>query len=127
MPARLGVAVTVEVPARTSTRYTVARDTSNSSAGSTVLDSPALCSLNKWAAGISDIFALGILNEALGLGLPIVVAPYAKAALASHPAFDRGLEVLRDCGVILTPTEAIRPHQEDTAFRWVTVIDALPR
>ncbi|MGH3812560.1 MAG: flavoprotein, partial [Pseudonocardiaceae bacterium] len=34
--------------------------------------------INKWAAGISDTFALGILNEAIGLELPIVVAPYAK-------------------------------------------------
>ena len=28
--------------------------------------------INKWAAGISDTLALGLLNEALGLGLPVV-------------------------------------------------------
>jgi hypothetical protein len=39
--------------------------------------------INKWAAGISDTFALGILNEALGLGLPIVAVPYAKLSLTS--------------------------------------------
>jgi phosphopantothenoylcysteine synthetase/decarboxylase len=39
--------------------------------------------INKWVAGISDTLALGILNEALGLQLPIVVAPYAKSPLTS--------------------------------------------
>src|SRR5262249_20483767 len=43
--------------------------------------------INKWAAGISDNLALGILNEAVGLGLPILVSPYAKPALPGHPAY----------------------------------------
>lgn len=43
--------------------------------------------INKWSAGISDTFALGVLNEAIGLNLPIIVAPYAKPSLAAHPAF----------------------------------------
>ncbi|GAA1817406.1 flavoprotein [Planosporangium flavigriseum] len=79
--------------------------------------------INKWAAGISDTFALGVLNEALGLGLPIVVAPYVKAALAAHPAFARSLGLLRDCGAIVTPTEAIRPAKEGEPFLWSAVVD----
>jgi phosphopantothenoylcysteine synthetase/decarboxylase len=65
--------------------------------------------LNKWAAGISDTFALGILNEAIGLGVPVVASPYAKASLAAHPAFERSLQVLAGAGVRLTETEALRP------------------
>lgn len=82
--------------------------------------------INKWAAGISDTFALGILNEALGLGIPVVVSPYVKGTLASHPAFARSLGLLRDCGAILTPTEAIRPIEEDEPFLWSVVADVLP-
>ena len=76
--------------------------------------------INKWAAGISDTFALGILNEALGLGLPIVVWPYVKPPLAAHPAFVRSLEFLRDCGVVLAAVE-------DGPLRWDVIADALPQ
>ena len=38
--------------------------------------------VNKWAAGISDTLALGILNEALGLGLPVIAVPFPNIALA---------------------------------------------
>jgi len=55
--------------------------------------------INKWAAGISDTLALGLLNEAIGLGLPIVTVPWPNTALARHPAFGRSIGVLRDCGV----------------------------
>jgi Flavoprotein len=61
--------------------------------------------INKWAAGISDTLALGLLNEATGLGLPIVTVPWPNVALARHPAFGRSISTLRDCGVrvILDP------------------------
>jgi phosphopantothenoylcysteine synthetase/decarboxylase len=61
--------------------------------------------VNKWAAGISDTLALGLLNEAVGLGLPIVAVPWPNAALARHPAFGRSIATLRECGitVILDP------------------------
>jgi phosphopantothenoylcysteine synthetase/decarboxylase len=55
--------------------------------------------INKWSAGISDTLALGVLNEAIGLGLPVVVVPYTSAPLAAHPAFARSLDFLRGCGV----------------------------
>lgn len=61
--------------------------------------------INKWAAGISDTLALGLLNEAVGLGLPIVTVPWPNAPLARHPAFGRSIATLRQCGitVILDP------------------------
>ncbi len=60
--------------------------------------------VNKWAAGIGDTLALGVLNEALGLGLPVIVVPYTSASLAAHPAFARSLAFLRDCGVTVEST-----------------------
>jgi hypothetical protein len=77
--------------------------------------------INKWAAGISDTLALGLLNEAIGLGLPIVAVPWPNAALARHPAFGRSISLLRDCGITMIlepgrlPDEA-RPGQAE--FPW---------
>jgi phosphopantothenoylcysteine synthetase/decarboxylase len=81
--------------------------------------------INKWAAGTSDTFALGILNEALGLGLPVVASPYTKPALATHPAFRRSLATLREAGVRHTETEALCPANDGARFRWTTVVAAL--
>jgi phosphopantothenoylcysteine synthetase/decarboxylase len=57
--------------------------------------------VNKWAQGISDTLALGLLNEAVGLGLPMIVAPWPNAALAAHPVFVRSVSTLREWGVTL--------------------------
>jgi phosphopantothenoylcysteine synthetase/decarboxylase len=54
---------------------------------------------NKWVAGISDTLALGLLNEALGAGRPIVAVPNPHVDLARHPVFGRNVEYLRSCGV----------------------------
>lgn len=62
----------------------------------------APCTFNtvgKWAAAISDTLALGLLNEALGAGLPIVACPNPHVNLARHPAFARNVEFLRESGV----------------------------
>ena len=61
--------------------------------------------INKLAHGISDTLALGLLNEAVGLGLPITAVPWPNAALARHPAFRRSVAELLDWGltVILDP------------------------
>jgi phosphopantothenoylcysteine synthetase/decarboxylase len=55
--------------------------------------------INKWSAGISDTVALGLLNEAVGLGIPIVAVPFPSIALARHPAFGTSIETLRSWGV----------------------------
>lgn len=55
--------------------------------------------INKFAAGIADTLALGLLCELLGHGLPIVVVPWAKAALRSHPAFGASVNLLSGLGV----------------------------
>jgi phosphopantothenoylcysteine synthetase/decarboxylase len=55
--------------------------------------------INKWAAGITDTFATGLLCELTGIGVPILAVPLLKAELARHLAFQRSLEVLRAMGV----------------------------
>ncbi|MGH4016619.1 MAG: flavoprotein [Pseudonocardiaceae bacterium] len=57
--------------------------------------------INKWAHGSNDTLALGILNEAIGLGLPIVAVPVPNSALAKHPAFQESVERLHAWGVRL--------------------------
>jgi phosphopantothenoylcysteine synthetase/decarboxylase len=56
-------------------------------------------SLSKLAAGITDTLALGLVSEAIGLGLPVIAAAWAGAALASHPAFERSIAALRAWGI----------------------------
>ncbi|MFY1674962.1 flavoprotein [Plantactinospora sp. WMMB334] len=84
-----------------------------------VLVAPATFNtINKWALGINDTLALGILNEVLGLGLPILVSPYAKNALVTHPAYRSHLQLLGDAGVIFTPSDFIRPAAPSDQFEW---------
>lgn len=55
--------------------------------------------INKWAAGICDTLALGILVEGIGLGLPIAAIPASNRAHTSHPAFVQNITRLRSWGV----------------------------
>jgi phosphopantothenoylcysteine synthetase/decarboxylase len=57
--------------------------------------------INKWTAGISDTLALGMLNEAVGLQLPIIAVAFPDVALARHPAFLNSVETLRSWGIRL--------------------------
>ena len=67
--------------------------------------------INKWAAGISDTLALGLLTEGIGLGLPLVALPFLNAAQAAHPAFNRSVQELRQAGVkVLLGDEGYTPH-----------------
>jgi hypothetical protein len=51
--------------------------------------------VNKWAAGISDTLALGLLNESIGLGLPVVVA---RGRALHWPGIPPSVEALPNCG-----------------------------
>jgi hypothetical protein len=55
--------------------------------------------INKWAQGISDTYALGILAQTTALGVPIVVLPFVNSALAARAPFRRSIEELRREGV----------------------------
>ncbi|MFC5180579.1 flavoprotein [Actinomadura harenae] len=86
--------------------------------------------INKWAQGASDTLALGLLNEAIGLGLPIVAVPWPNAALARHPAFVRSVADLRSWGVnvILDPERLSAPDrtkEPEGDFPWNDLTEAL--
>jgi phosphopantothenoylcysteine synthetase/decarboxylase len=76
--------------------------------------------VNKLAHGISDTLALGLLNEGVGQGLPIIAAPWPNAHLARHPVFARSLATLRDWGVtvIIDPARLPQAGPEPAVFPW---------
>ena len=57
--------------------------------------------INKWALGISDTLALGLLSEYTGLKMPIVAVPCFRTGggLDTNPAFKRSVRMLRRYGV----------------------------
>ncbi|MFB7665456.1 flavoprotein [Kitasatospora sp. NPDC056138] len=78
--------------------------------------------VNKWAAGISDTLALGILCEAYGLRVPTAVQPFLGAAQAAHPAYRESLARLRSMGVLIGDFD---PDDADGEYRWTCVLDLL--
>jgi len=83
--------------------------------------------VNKWAAGIADTLALGILCEAYGFGIPTAVLPYVNSAMAAHPAYEASLARLRNMGVLVSGQE---PHPPKSgggadAFRWEEALELL--
>jgi phosphopantothenoylcysteine synthetase/decarboxylase len=83
----------------------------------------------KWAFGTSDTYALGILAEMTGMGIPVVVLPYVNAALASRAPYRRAVESLRGEGVrILAGPGGVEPHQprsgaDPSVFPWHLALD----
>lgn len=57
--------------------------------------------INKWALGISDTLATGLLCEYTGLKMPIIAIPCFRTGggLDGHPAFFKSLELLRSYGI----------------------------
>ncbi len=87
--------------------------------------------INKWAAGISDTLALGLVTEAIGKGLPLVALPFLNDWQAAHPAFPRSVQFLRDAGVtVLIGGDGYTPHgpqgSKAADFPWHKALDALP-
>jgi phosphopantothenoylcysteine synthetase/decarboxylase len=76
--------------------------------------------VNKLACGISDTLAMGLLNEAIGMGLPIIVVPWPNVHLARHPAFHRSVRELRDWGltVLYDPVNVPGRDGDPAAFPW---------
>ncbi len=71
--------------------------------------------INKWALGISDTLATGILCEYTGLKMPIVTVPCFRTGggLNGDPAFFRSLQMLRDYGVrVLYEPEQYPPKNQ---------------
>jgi phosphopantothenoylcysteine synthetase/decarboxylase len=90
--------------------------------------------INKWAQGTSDTYALGVLAEMTGMGTPIVVLPFVNSALAGRVAFRRSVQTLRSEGVhILLGPGGFEPHPPRTGgsrietFPWHVALDEADR
>lgn len=83
--------------------------------------------VNKWAAGISDTLALGILCESYGFGIPTAVLPYVNSAQAAHPAYAESLRRLRGMGILVGSYEPHHPKAVGGAeqFRWEEALELL--
>lgn len=84
--------------------------------------------LNKWALGITDTLALGILCEYTGLKKPILAVPgiHSASGLDTHPALQRSLRLLRRYGVhVLYEPEDHPPNNKIPAKRILSVLDEL--
>jgi phosphopantothenoylcysteine synthetase/decarboxylase len=88
--------------------------------------------INKWANGISDTLALGLLNEGLAAGRPIIAVPNPNQTLAKHPAFLRSVAFLRENGVTVIFDPVTYPLPEPNIgeatrglFPWHALKDAL--
>jgi phosphopantothenoylcysteine synthetase/decarboxylase len=88
--------------------------------------------INKWAAGICDTLALGILVEGIGKRLPIVAMPFTNYAQAAHPAFEENITRLRSWGVnVLYGPDVYQLHPPGTGgdhvgeFPWNLTLEAL--
>lgn len=72
--------------------------------------------VNKLAAGISDSYALTVVNEALGRGISVVAVPFVNSDLARRPTFGRSVARLREEGVrvIFGAADDWQPHAPGT-------------
>jgi phosphopantothenoylcysteine synthetase/decarboxylase len=96
-------------------------------------DAMAVCpatfnTINKWAQGISDTLALGLITEAIGMGLPLVAAPALNSAQAAHPAFEQSVATLRAVGVTVLYGPGIYepgpPRTGGRPYEWEMVVRA---
>ncbi|MFB7468866.1 flavoprotein [Streptomyces sp. NPDC056224] len=89
-------------------------------------------SVNAWALGLTDRFAVGVAAEAAGKGTPVVAMPCTNAALAAHPQFEQSLTVLRGAGVELLYGEGgfvpgPAGQDESAHFPWQLALDTVDR
>jgi phosphopantothenoylcysteine synthetase/decarboxylase len=91
-----------------------------------IVVAPATFSLlNQWALGIADSYALAVLAEQTGMGLPVVALPCVSEPLASRPQFARSVRALRAEGVsvMLGPGGTAPPGATDDSFPWQLALD----
>jgi Flavoprotein len=88
--------------------------------------------INKWALGICDNLALGILVEGIGKKPQIVALPFTNYAHAAHPAFPESIAKLRSWGVqVLFGRDVYPLHSPGTGgqhvaiFPWPLTLHAL--
>ncbi|MEV4107843.1 flavoprotein [Nonomuraea sp. NPDC049695] len=89
-------------------------------AGAIVVAPATYNTVNKFAQGIADTYALGLLAEAPGLGIPVVVLPFVNNALAARRPFLRSIDLLRAEGVnvVLGPGQFASDEADADRFPW---------
>ncbi|WP_371781070.1 flavoprotein [Streptosporangium subroseum] len=90
--------------------------------------------INKFAQGIADTYALGLLAEAPGLGIPVVVLPFVNSAFAARAPFRRSVESLRAEGIpVLLGPGQFEPHTAGTGgekletYPWALALKEIKR
>jgi len=88
--------------------------------------------INKWAAGIADTLALGMIVEGLGKGLPIVAVPFTNESMAAHPAFGESIEKLRRWGITVLWGPDVMPEfppgdgdRYVDSFPWARILEEI--
>ena len=86
--------------------------------------------INKWSYGASDVFALGLLAEMTGLGVPTAVLPFVNAALAANRVYQDSLQRLTASGVCILHEEFGNPPHApgtgaaaETTFPWSAALE----
>ncbi|MFT7837709.1 flavoprotein [Saccharothrix sp. BKS2] len=82
--------------------------------------------INKWAHGISDNLALGLLNELLAADVPILVAPCVKPLLRNHPAYATSMTKLTAMQVVFLDPDQVTTRSPDglATFHWEQITAA---
>jgi len=114
------------------TTYRKPDDESLPSADGVIVAPATYNTINKWAAGSADTYALNQLAELTGLGLPIVVLPFVNQALAANRVFHQSVDELRQVGVrVLFGPGEFEPHPPRTGnqvldtYPWALALKAL--
>ncbi len=107
-----------------------ARDQPSNSGGSdsVVLAAPlTFNTLNKWAAGIADNYALGVLCEALSVGRRTVAVPVIGDRLWHHPVLDQHVQLLAAAKVefvnLASGGQEVAPVESGTAVALAAEFD----
>jgi phosphopantothenoylcysteine synthetase/decarboxylase len=114
-------------------RYRQPGESGKLPAADAVIVAPATYNtINKWAHGTSDTFALGLLAELTPGETPIAVLPFVNASLAANHVFTRSVAELRESSVtVLLGDSGFTPHpagQGDNhidVFPWTSALDAV--
>jgi hypothetical protein len=89
--------------------------------------------INKGALGITDVHAMGVIAEAIGRRIPVVMVPWVNAPLAAREPFRRSIAQLRDEGVFILlkgehPAEPFGvENSEPGDFPWEHALDIVER
>jgi phosphopantothenoylcysteine synthetase/decarboxylase len=113
------------------TAYRVEGDEPVPAADAVIVAPATYNTINKWASGAADNYALSQLAELTGAGVRIVAVPFVNQALAANAVFLRSVESLREAGVrVLFGPGGFEPHPPRTggsalaSFPWSLALQA---